>query len=137
MKKYFDKYLEDVAKMILNIKDVLRLDIILDDNLDFVRQSVKRCVKMLDNNALIDMFERARQDSNVSLEVTLATLRELVKKEKIEKIALSEMNVNIIRKAIKLTKIIIVKIEISLFYTNLLINEIVETCANYSILVIA
>lgn len=69
---------------------------------------------MLGGNAKIDMFECARQDPNVRLQVTLATLPELVKEEKIGGIALSKVNANTIREAAKTTKIMAVEVEISL-----------------------
>ncbi len=137
LKKYFDKYPEDAAKVVLNIKGALRPGMIPDGSPDFVRQSVERCVKLLGDNAKIDMFECARQDPNVPLQITLATLRELVKEGKIGGIALSEVNANTIREAAKTTKIMAVEVEISLFCTDSLTNGIVEACAEHGIPVIA
>lgn len=76
LRKYFDKYPEDAAKVVLNIKGALRPGMIPDGSPEFVRQSVDRCIKMLGDTAKINMFECACRDPNVRLEITLATLRE-------------------------------------------------------------
>lgn len=83
------------------------------------------------------MFECARRDPNVPLEATLATLGELVKEGKIGGVALSEVNANTIRAAAKITKIVAVEVEISLFSTEPLSNGIAQTCAELNIPIIA
>ena len=137
LKKYFDKYPEDAAKVVLNIKGALRPGMVPDGSPGFVRQSVERCVELLGGNAKIDMFECARRDPNAPLETTLAALRDLVQEGKIGGIALSEVNANTIREAAKTTKIVAVEVEISLFCTDPLTNGITDACAELGIPVIA
>lgn len=92
---------------------------------------------MLGGKGKIDMFECARRDPNTPLEATLATLEELVKEGKIGGVALSEVNANTIREAAKVTKIVAVEIEISLFSTEPLSNGITKACAELDIPIIA
>lgn len=137
LKKYFDKYPEDADKVVLNIKGALRPGMIPDGSPEFVRQSVERCISLLGDKAKIDMFECARRDPNTPLDVTLSTLEELVREGKIGGIALSEVNANTIREAVKITKIVAVEVEVSLFCTDPLINGIAEACAEFNIPIIA
>ena len=135
--KYFDRYPEDADKVVLNIKGGLRPGLIPDGSPDFVRQSVERCISLLGGKGKIDMFECARRDPNTPLEVTLSTLDDLVKEGKIGGIALSEVSANTIREAVKITKIVAVEVEISLFCTDPLTNGIAEACAEFDIPIIA
>ena len=137
LKKYFTKYPEDAHKVVLNIKGALRPGLLPDGSPCFVRQSVERCVDQLGGTAKIDMFECGRRDPNTPLEVTLATLEELVQEGKIAGVALSEVNADTIRAAAKITKIVAVEIEISLFCTDALTNGITKACAELNIPIIA
>lgn len=137
LKKYYTKYPEDVDKVVLNIKGALRPGLIPDGSPEFVRQSVERCVEMLGGKGRIDMFECGRRDPKTPLETTLATLRELMKEGKIGGVALSEVNADTIRAAAKVTKIVAVEVEISLFCTDPLSNGIAEACAELNIPIIA
>ena len=137
LRDYYTKYPEDADKVVLNIKGALRPGFIPDGSPKFVRQGVERCINMLGGNGKIDMFECGRRDPNVPLETTLATLEELVKEGKIGGVALSEVNADTIRTAAKITKIVAVEIEISLFCTEPLFNGITEACADLNIPIIA
>ncbi|MCJ1282146.1 hypothetical protein MMC26_001469 [Xylographa opegraphella] len=92
---------------------------------------------MLGGTAKIDMFEFGRRDPNTPLETTLATLDELVQEGKIGGVALSEVNAETIRAAAKITNIVAVEIEISLFCTDPLTNGITKACAELNIPIIA
>jgi pyridoxine 4-dehydrogenase len=137
LRGYFTKYPQDADKVVLNIKGGLRPGLIPDGSPEFVRQSVERCVKLLGGTKKIDMFECARRDPNTPLEATLATLQELVKEDKIGGIALSEVNADTIRAAARITKIVAVEVEVSLFCTDALSNGIAEACAELDIPIIA
>ncbi|KAF6223376.1 hypothetical protein HO133_000218 [Letharia lupina] len=137
LNKYYAKYPEDADKVVLNVKGALQPNFVPNGSPEFVRQSVERCVEMLGGKGKIDMFECARRDPNVPLEATLATLGELVKEGKIGGVALSEVNANTIRAAAKITKIVAVEVEISLFSTEPLSNGIAQTCAELNIPIIA
>ena len=94
-------------------------------------------MKMLGGERKIDMFECACRDPNILLETTLATLEELKNEGKIGEIALSEMNADTIRAAAKITKVVAVEIELSLFCTDPLSNGIAKACAEINIPIIA
>ncbi|MCJ1404659.1 hypothetical protein MMC11_007885 [Xylographa trunciseda] len=117
LKKYFDKYPEDVDKVVLNVKGATRVLLELgaklptfeiDGSADFVRESVAHCLEMLGGRGRIDMFECARRDPKVSLEQTLGTLAALVDEGKIGGVALSEVSAKTIREAAEITKIVAV-----------------------------
>ena len=137
LKKYYTKYPEDADKVLLNIKGAIRPGLVPDGSPAFVRQSVEQCVEMLGGKGKIDMFECGRRDPNTPLETTLATLGELVKEGKIGGVALSEVNADTIRAAAKITKIVAVEVEISLFSTEPLSNGITIACAELNIPIIA
>lgn len=91
------------------------------------------CLKMMGGKGRIDIFECARRDPNVPLEKTLGALEELVKEGKIGGVALSEVNANTIIEAAKITKIVAVEIELSLWQTEPLTNGIAKACAELKI----
>lgn len=137
MNKYYTKYPEDADKVVLNIKGAMKPGLIPDGSPKSVRQSVERCVEMLGGKGKIDKFECGRRDPNTPLETTLRTLEELVKEGKIGGVALSEVNANTIRAAAKITNIVAVEVEVSLFSTTPLSNGIAEACAELNIPIIA
>ncbi len=137
LRHYFTKYPEDADKVVLNIKGALRPGLIPDGSPKFVRQSVERCVEMLGGKGKIDMFECGRRDPNTPLGTTLATLEELVNEGKIGGVALSEVNADTIRAAAKITKIVAVEVEVSLFCTDPLSNGIAKACGELDIPIIA
>ena len=83
------------------------------------------------------MFECARRDLETPLEQTLVALADLVKEGKIGGVALSEVNANTIRQAAKITKIVAVEVELSLWCTDPLTNGIAAACAEFDIPIIA
>ena len=137
LKKYYARYPEDADKVLLNIKGAMKPGLIPDGSPASVRQSVERCVDMLGSKGKIDMFECGRRDPNTPLEVTLATLEELVGEGRLGGVALSEVNADTIRSAARITKIVAVEVEISLFSTEPLSNGIAKACADLNIPIIA
>ena len=139
LRKYYEKYPEDADNIVLNIKGATRILPTLrpDGSPEFVKESVYKCLEMLGPRGRIDMFECARRDPNVPLEKTLGALAELVQAGKIGGIALSEVNAGTIREAAKITKIVAVEIELSLWRTEPLTNGIATACAELDIPIIA
>lgn len=137
LKKYYEKYPEDADKVVLNIKGGMHPDLRPDGRPEFVKASVARCLEMLGGRGKIDMFECARRDPAVPLAETLTALAELVNEGKIGGVALSEVNADTIREAAKITKIVAVEIELSLFCTEPLTNGIAKACAELNIPIIA
>lgn len=125
LKKYYEKYLEDADKAVLNIKGGTRPDLSPDGSPEFVKKSVENCLAMMGPRGKIDMFECARRDPSAPLKQTLSALAELVNEGKIGGVELSEVNAATIREAAKITKIVAVEIELSLFAIEPLTNGIV------------
>lgn len=137
LRKYFDKYPEDVDKVVLNIKGGMRPGLKMDGSPEFLRESISKSLEILGPKAKIDMYECARRDPNIPLEQTLTGLADLVKEGKIGGVALCEVNANTIREAAKITKIAAVEVEFSLWSTDPLTNGITAACAELDIPIIA
>ena len=137
LRKCYEKYPEDADKVVLNIKGGALPILRPDGSPDFVKRSVINSLKMLGPRGRIDMFECARRDPDVPLEQTLGALAELVKEGKIGGVALSEVRADTIREAAKITKIVAVEVELSLWQTEPLTNGIAEVCAELKISIIA
>jgi pyridoxine 4-dehydrogenase len=136
MEIYFAKYPEDASKVVLSIKGGLN-NMVPDGSPEGIRRSVDNCLKLLKGKKTIDIFEMARVDKKVPLETTLKTLEEYVKAGKIGGIALSEVNAATIRKAVSITKIVAVEVELSLFTTHILSNGVAAICAEHNIPIVA
>ena len=137
LNEYFALYPEDADKVVLNIKGAMGPGMKPDGSPEYVRKSVENCLRMLGERGRIDMFECARRDPKVPLEKTLKALAELVDEGKIGGVALSEVNANTIRESAKITKIVAVEVELSLWSTAPLTNGIAEACAELDIPIIA
>ena len=137
LNKYYALYPEDADKVVLNIKGAMRPNYQTDGSPQFVRESVENCLRMLGERGKIDMFECGRKDPKVPLEQTLGALAELVDEGKIGGVALSEVNAATIREAAKITKIVAVEVELSLFSTEPLTNGIADACFELDIPIIA
>ena len=137
LNEYYALYPEDADKVVLNIKGAMGPGMKPDGSPEYVRKSVENCLKMLGERGKIDMFECARRDPTVPLEKTLKALAELVDEGKIGGVALSEVNANTIRESAKITKIVAVEVELSLWSTEPLTNGIAEACAELDIPIIA
>lgn len=86
----------------------------------------------------IDVFECARVDPDVPIETTLKFLdEEYVQKGLVGGIALSEVSGATIRRAAKVTKIVAVENELSLWETGVLHNGVAEACAEFGIPLVA
>jgi pyridoxine 4-dehydrogenase len=92
---------------------------------------------VLDGKKFIDLYEPARVDPNVPIEDTIRVLADYVKVGKISGIGLSECGVQTIRKAVKVHPIANVEVEMSLFSTDPLTNEVSATFAELGIPLVA
>jgi len=102
-----------------------------------VKRSVENSLKILDGKKSIDIFEPARVDKNVPFEVTLKALEEYVKAGKIGGIALSEVGAATIQKAVKVTKIVAIEVELSLWSQDILSNGVAKAAAEHNIPIVA
>jgi len=136
LNKYFTKYPEDASKVVLSIKGAVK-DMHPDGSPEGIKRSVENCLKLLDGKKSIDIFEPARVDKNTPIETTLKALEEYVKAGKIGGISLSEVSAATIHRAVKVTKIVAVEVELSLWSLDILNNGVAAACAEHNIPVVA
>ncbi|KAJ5098915.1 hypothetical protein N7532_005916 [Penicillium argentinense] len=138
LNKYFTKYPQNAEKVVLSIKGGLKAgQLTPDGSEENIRRSVDNCLRLLDGKKKIDIFECARQDPNFPVEHTVEVLAQYVKEGKIGGIGLSEVDAETIRRAHKVHPIAAVEVEMSLWSTDILENDIGKTCAELKIPVIA
>ncbi|GLA52114.1 pyridoxine 4-dehydrogenase [Aspergillus niger] len=138
LNKYFTKYPENAEKVVLSIKGGLKRGELTPDSSEAnIRRSVEECLRVLDGKKKIDIFECARQDPNVPVEQQVSTLAQYVKEGKIGGIGLSEVDAETIRRAHKVHPIAAVEVELSLFDTTILNNDVAKVCAELNIPVVA
>ncbi len=136
MERYFTRYPEDASKVVLSIKGGLN-NMLPDGSPEGIKKSVDNCLTLLKGKKSIDIFEMARVDKKTPLETTLKVLEEYVKAGKIGGIALSEVNATTIKKAVGITKIVAVEVEVSLFTTHIFDNGVAAACAEHNIPIVA
>ncbi|KAH6718998.1 NADP-dependent oxidoreductase domain-containing protein [Leptodontidium sp. MPI-SDFR-AT-0119] len=136
LNKYFTKYPEDAKKVVLSIKGGL-VKMQPDGTPEGIKISVENCLRLLDGKKSIDVFECARVDRNTPIETTMKALEEYVKAGKIGGIALSEVSASSVRRAAKVTKIVAVEVELSLWSTDVLSNGVAAACAENNIPIVA
>jgi pyridoxine 4-dehydrogenase len=136
---YLKKYPEDASKIVLSVKsgfDFANLRGV--GSPDLIKRELDQALKELDGLKKIDVFECARVDPDVPVEVTLKFLDdEYVKKGLVGGIALSEVAAATIRRAVKVTKIVAVENEVSLWSTDVLENGVAAACAEFGIPLVA
>lgn len=134
---YFTKYPEDAEKVVLSVKGGINSKFQPDGTPEGIRRSVGNCMRLLGGKKKIDIFECARVDRNTPIEVTMKALEEEVKAGNIGGVGLSEVSAATIRKAAKVTKIIAVEAELSLWCLDILENGITKACAELDIPIVA
>ncbi|KAJ5698533.1 pyridoxal reductase (AKR8) [Penicillium macrosclerotiorum] len=138
LNKYFTKFPENAEKVVLSVKGGLKPgQLVPDGSEENIRRSVDECLRLLDGKKKIDIFECARQDPKFPVEHTVEVLAQYVKEGKIGGIGLSEVDAETIRKAHKVHPIAAVEVEMSLWSTDILENDIAKTCAELNIPVVA
>ncbi|KAL8281901.1 hypothetical protein RB597_009565 [Gaeumannomyces tritici] len=139
LERYFAKHPEDADKVVLSIKggvDVMALA--PDGSAGGVRRSIDSCLEQLEGRKKIDIFECARRDAKVPLSETLGTIqREYVETGKVGGVALSEVSAATIHEAVKVTKIVAVEVELSLWSLDVLHNGVAAACAQHGIPLVA
>ncbi|KAJ5158859.1 uncharacterized protein N7500_008510 [Penicillium coprophilum] len=138
LNKYFTKYPENAEKVVLSVKGGLKVgELVPDCSEKNIRRSVDESLRLLDGKKKLDIFECARQDPKVPVEETVRVLAQYVKEGKIGGIGLSEVDAETIRRAHKVHPIAAVEVEMSLWSTDILHNDIAKTCAELEIPVVA
>ncbi|KAI9928777.1 hypothetical protein ASPWEDRAFT_24755 [Aspergillus wentii DTO 134E9] len=138
LNKYFTKNPEKAKQVVLSIKGGLKPGQLVPDGSEAnIRRSVDESLRVLDGKKTIDIFECARQDPNTTVEQTVTVLAQLVKEGKIGGIGLSEVDAETIQRAHKVHPIAAVEVELSLFDTTILKNDVAKVCAELNIPVVA
>ncbi|KAF2864684.1 NADP-dependent oxidoreductase domain-containing protein [Massariosphaeria phaeospora] len=135
--RFWAKYPQYADRVLVNVKGAMLPTFAPSGDSAVIRKSVENCLSQLEGRGKIDMFELARIDVDVTLETQLGALGQLVGEGKIGGVALTEVNAETIRKAVKIVKIVAVEIELSLWCTDPLYNGILDTCAELEIPVMA
>ncbi|KAK2626942.1 hypothetical protein QTJ16_004117 [Diplocarpon rosae] len=136
LNKYFTRYPEDASKVVLSIKGGL-VNMRPDGSPEGIKTSVENCLRLLDGKKSIDIFECARVDKRVPVETTMRALEEYVRAGKIGGIALSEVSAETVRRAAKVTKIVAVEVELSLWSLDILSNGVAAAAAEHGIPIVA
>lgn len=116
LERYFQKYPEDADKVVLCIKGgVSSKHLQTDGSPENTRRTLDDSIAQLKGRKKIDLFEFARRDPNVPMEVTLGVIHtEHVQTGKIGGISLSEVGAETIHEAVKHTTVLAVEVELSL-----------------------
>ncbi|KAI1174583.1 putative aldo/keto reductase [Nemania sp. FL0916] len=139
LERYFEKYPEDADKVVLSIKGGNNPETgHSDGSPENTRRTIDDCMTQLKGRKRIDLFEFARRDPNVPLEVTFGVIeKEYIQAGKIGGISLSEVRAETIHEAVKYTKVMAVEVELSMFSTHVLDNGVAAACTQYGIPLIA
>ncbi|KAF3759986.1 Aldo/keto reductase [Cryphonectria parasitica EP155] len=139
LQRYFEKYPEDADKVVINIKGGSSPKTLqIDASPENTRRSLDDCLAQMGSRKKLDLFEYARRDANVPLDVSFGVIEEeYIKTGKLGGISLSEVRAETIHEAVKHTKVLAVEVELSLFSTDVLHNGVAAACAQYGIPLIA
>lgn len=139
LKHYFTKYPEDADKVFLVIKGGHDLDTHKPNGTpEGVRRSLDNIISQLGGTKKVDAFACSRRDPNVPLEETFSIIqKEYIDTGKIGGISLSECSAQTIHDAAKITKVVAVEVELSMFSIDILRNGVAEACAEHDIPVLA
>lgn len=138
LERYFEKYPEDADKIVLSVKGASGTDGRgPDGSAAGVRRSIDAVIKQLNGRKKLDIFECARRDQKASMAETFGEMQKYIDEGKLGGISLSEVRAETIHEAVKITKVVAVEVELSLFSTEVLENGVVAACAQYNIPLIA
>ncbi|GAB7361060.1 hypothetical protein MBLNU230_g1100t1 [Neophaeotheca triangularis] len=134
---YFDKNPGDASKVCLSIKGGFDLKAFKPNNsAEFIKSDIEEAAKILPKKK-IDVFEPARVDPTVPIEVTMEAMKECVDKDLIGGISLSECSASTVRRAAAVAKIEFVEVEFSLFSLDIMSNGVAAACAELEIPIVA
>ncbi|KAL3420807.1 aldo/keto reductase [Phlyctema vagabunda] len=137
LEKYFAKYPEDAEKVVLSVKGAVSMQTGPNGSKEYVQASIDNCLRMLKGRKSIDIFECARVDPKTPIETTMKALEEYVQAGKIGGIALSEVGAKTVQRAVKVTKIVAVEVEVSLWSMDVFENGVAKACAEHNIPIVA
>ncbi|KAF9068477.1 aldo/keto reductase [Rhodocollybia butyracea] len=112
LSRFFAKYPEYAERTFLSVKGGVR-ERTPDGSLECLRSSVDNINKELGPNKKLDLFQPARIDRNLPVEMIMNNLVILLKEGKFSHIGLSECNANTLRKAHSVYPVTAAEIEVS------------------------
>ncbi|OZJ06785.1 hypothetical protein BZG36_00404 [Bifiguratus adelaidae] len=135
---FFEQYPDAKDNVFLSIKGGLGPGLVPDGSPENVRRCVNNVLEHLKGSGKkLDLFECARVDKNVPIEVTIGELAKCVQEGLIGHIGLSEVSANSIRKAHAVHPISAVEVEFSLWSRDILFNGVYDTCRELGIPIVA
>ncbi|KAL2885955.1 aldo/keto reductase [Ceratocystis lukuohia] len=136
---FFVAHPDAATKVVLSMKGgVDNKTLKPDGSPEGVRRSLDNILAGLGGRKFLDIFECARRDPTVPLELTLGTIqKEYVDTGKLGGISLSEVSADTIHAAAKVVKIAAVEAELSLWSLEPLTNGVAAACAQYGIPLVA
>ncbi|KAI1073504.1 putative aldo/keto reductase [Whalleya microplaca] len=139
LERYFARYPDDADRVVVSIKGGVSFETLLPDGSpEGTRRSLDNCLRLLKGRKKLDIFEFARRDQSVSMKSTFEVIEnEYVKTGKLGGISLSEVRAETIHEAAKITKVVAVEVELSLFSRDVLDNGVADACAQYGIPLVA
>ncbi|RBR07735.1 uncharacterized protein FIESC28_10529 [Fusarium coffeatum] len=139
LKAYFTKYPEDADKVTIAMKGTYKAEAFkLDGSPENVRRSIDNVIDQLGGTKKLDLFAPSRRDHKVPFEKTLGVIqKEYVETGKIGGVALSECSAATIEEAVKIVKVGLVEVELSLFSTDILHNGVAAACVKHNIPIMA
>ncbi|KAI1500925.1 NADP-dependent oxidoreductase domain-containing protein [Biscogniauxia marginata] len=135
LKHYFTKYPEDASRVVLSVKGAYNgANQTPDCSPEGIRTAVDESLRVLDGLKSIDLFECARVDPKVPIEISVRALEQLIEEGKIGSYGLSEVNAATIRRAHAVYAPAAVEVELSLFSRHVLEKGgVADTCRELNI----
>ncbi|KAI0313922.1 aldo/keto reductase [Amylostereum chailletii] len=135
---FFEKYPDYADKAFLSVKGGMKpYTMQLDVTPEGLRRSVDFVLEKLRGKKKLDLFETARVDRSVPHEEQMKVLAGLVAEGKFDFIGLSEVGAKTVREANAVTPIAAVEIEVSPWSYEPETKEVISTCAELGIPVVA
>lgn len=138
LRAYFEKHPEDSDKVVVCVKScfspVTRLPAV---DTKSVKESIERCIKVLNGSCRINVFQPGRLDPNVPVEETVKAVAEYVQAGSIGSLGLGECSAASIRRASKITPVALAEIEVSLFERSCFHNGVADACKELNVPIVA
>ncbi|KAF3918556.1 hypothetical protein ABW21_db0209480 [Orbilia brochopaga] len=135
LNRYFTAHPEDASKVVLSVKGAVNFAKRLPDGSpEGIRRSINNILDKLDGKVKLDVFCIARVDRSSDLETTWKTVKEeFVDTGKIGGLCLSEVSAATLQRALKVTPIACLEVEVSLWSTEIYENGVAEVCREHGI----
>ncbi|KAK6335486.1 Pyridoxine 4-dehydrogenase [Orbilia brochopaga] len=135
LNRYFTAHPEDASKVVLSVKGAVNLQKRLPDGSPAgIRRSIENILEKLDNTVKLDVFTIARVDRSTELEVTWRTVKEeFIDTGRIGGLCLSEVSAATLQRALKITPVACVELEVSLWAMEIYENGIADVCREHGI----